>query len=116
MKYTLLQACKKILHTHDPVDLGWPDGTTPYQVYMQEFGNFHGFTPQAVTSYCQGLPSLFSFPFANYEILDTLAGYGIVRKRDSAIIKLIDDYWGTLGDAAYLILKESMKNETVPRS
>lgn len=110
---TLLQACKDILHTVDPVDLGWPEGTTPYQVFMDEYGNFHGYTPQVVTSYCQGLPSLFKFPFYNNEILDTLAEYGIVRKRDSAIIKLIDDYWGTLGDAAYLILKESKPNETV---
>ena len=109
---TLLQACKKIITTNDLVELGWPEGTTPYQAYMEEYGNFHGFTPQAVTSYCQGLPSLFNFPFMNHEILETLADYGIVRKRDSAIIKLIDDYWSTLGDAAYLVLKES-KNETV---
>lgn len=109
---TLLQACKKILKTHDPVDFGWPEGTTPYQVYMEEYGNFHGFTPRTVTSYCQGLPSLFTFPFANYEILQTLAEYGISRKWDSAITKLIEDYWPTIGDAAYLILKES-KNETV---
>lgn len=111
--YTLLQACKKILITQDPVDLGWPEGTTPYQAYMQEYGNFHGFTQQVVTSYCQGLPSLFSFPFANYEILDTLAEYGISRKRDSAIHRLLEDYWFNIGYAAYRILKESKKNETV---
>ena len=113
MKHTLLQACKQILHTNDPVALGWPEGTTPYQVYMEEVGNYSGFTQQSVTSYCQGLPSLFDFPFENHEILETLAGYGIVRNRDSAVIKLIDDYWFNLGYAAYLILKESKKNETV---
>lgn len=113
MKPTLLQACKKILHTHDPVELGWPEGTTPYQVFMKEYGNFHGFTQQAVTSYCQGLPSLFTFPFYNEEILDTLAGYGITRNRNSAIIKLIEDYWLNIGYAAYRVLKESKKNETV---
>lgn len=107
MKHTLLQACKKILRVNDLTDFGYPEGVTPYQAYMEEYGNFHGFTPQAVTSYCQGLPSLFSFPFANYEILVTLADYGIVRKRDSAIIKLIDDYWVTLGYAAYRVLKET---------
>ncbi len=107
MKHTLLQACKKILHTQDPVELGWPEGTTPYQVYMEEYGNFYGFTQQAVTSYCQGLPSLFTFPFENWEILDTLADYGITRNRNSAIIKLIDDYWFNIGYAAYRVLKES---------
>lgn len=113
MKHTLLQACKKILHTHDPVELGWPEGTTPYQVYMQEVGNYNGFTQQAVTSYCQGLPSLFDFPFANWEILETLTGYGITRNRNSAVIKLIEDYWFNIGYAAYRVLKESKKNETI---
>lgn len=113
MKHTLLQACKKILHTHDPFELGWPEGTTPYQVFMKEYGNHRGFTQEAVTSYCQGLPSLFTFPFANWEILDTLAGYGITRNRNSAIIKLIEDYWFNIGYAAYRVLKESKKNETV---
>lgn len=110
---TLLQACKNIITTNDPVDLGWPEGTTPYQVFMGEYGNFHGFTQQAVTSYCQGLPSLFTFPFENHEILDTLAGYDITRNRNSAIIKLIEDYWFNIGYAAYRVLKESKKNETV---
>ena len=110
---TLLQACKKILKTNDPVELGWPEGTTPYQVFMKEVGNYNGFTQQVVTDYCQGLPSLFSFPFANHEILETLACYGIVRNRNSAVIKLIDDYWFNIGYAAFLILKESKKNETV---
>ena len=113
MKHTLLQACKEIITTNDPVDLGWPEGTTPYQVYMKEFGSYTGFTQQLVTVYCQGLPSLFSFPFENHEILETLAGYGIVRKRNSAISKLIEDYWFNIGYAAYRILKESKKNETV---
>lgn len=113
MKYTLLQACKKILITINPVDLGWSGSTTPYQVFMKEYGNHHGFTQEAVTSYCQGLPSLFSFPFMNHEILDTLAGYGITRNRNSAVIKLIEDYWFNIGYAAYRILKESKKNETV---
>ena len=107
MKLTLLQACKKILITINPVDLGWPEGTTPYQIFMEEYGNFHGFTQQAVTDYCMGLPSQFSFPVYNGEVLDTLAEYGISRKRDSAIIKLLDDYWVNIGYAAYLILKES---------
>ena len=107
MKLTLLQACKKIIITHDPVDIGWPEGTTPYQIFMEEYGNFHGFTQQAVTDYCMGLPSQFSFPVYNGEVLDTLAEYGISRKRDSAIIKLLDDYWVNIGYAAYLILKES---------
>ena len=110
---TLLQACKKILKTNDPVDLGWPEGTTPYQVFMEEYGNFNGFTQQAVTDYCMGLPSQFSFPIYNGEILDTLADYGITRNRNSAIIKLIEDYWFNIGYAAYRILKESKKNETV---
>ena len=112
MKHTLLQACKKIIHTNNPVELGWPEGTTPYQVYMEEYGNFHGFTQQDVTDYCQGLPSLFSFPFTNWEILETLAGYGITRNR-TARTKLIDDYWLNIGYAAYRVLKESKKNETV---
>ena len=110
---TLLQTCKKIITTLDPVDLGWPEGTTPYQVYMSEFGNYSGFTQKAVTSYCQGLASLFTFPFMNHEILETLAGYGITRNRNSAVIKLIEDYWFNIGYAAYRILKESKKNETV---
>ena len=112
MKHTLLQACKKIIHTNDPDELGWPEGTTPYQVYMEEYGNFHGFTQQDVTVYCQGLPSLFDFPFENHEILETLAGYGIVRNR-TALTKLIDDYWLNIGYAAYRVLKESKQNETV---
>lgn len=106
MKYTLLQACKKILHTIDPVELGWPEGTTPYQVFMKEYGH-RGFTQQSVTDYCMGLPSMFSFPFANHEILETLADYGITRNRNSAIIKLIEDYWFNIGYAAYRVLKES---------
>lgn len=110
---TVLQACKQILHTNDPVDLGWPEGTTPYQVFMSEFGNYSGFTQQSVTNYCQGLPSLFTFPFENHEILETLAKYGIVRNRNSAIIKLIEDYWSNIGYVAYRILKESTKYETV---
>ena len=109
---TLLQACKKILKTNDPVDYGWPEGTTPYQVYMKEYGNYHGFTQEAVVSYCQGLPSLFSFPFANLEILETLAGYGITSKRNSAIYRLIEDYWADIGYAAYRIMKET-KDETI---
>lgn len=107
MKHTLIQACKKILHTNDPVDLGWPEGTTPYQVYMKEFGNFNGFTPQAVSDYCQGLPSLFTFPFANWEILGTLADYGVVRYKNSPTSKLIEDYWSLIGYTAYQVLKES---------
>lgn len=106
MKHTLLQACKKILHTIDPVELGWPEGTTPYQVFMKEYGH-RGFTQQSVTDYCMGLPSMFSFPFANHEILETLADYGITRNRNSAIIKLIEDYWISIGYAAYRVLKES---------
>lgn len=113
MKHTLLQACKKILITHDPVDIDWPVGTSPYQIYMKEYGDFFGFTQKAVTEYCKGLPSQFDFPFYNGEILDTLAEYGISRKRDSAIHRLIEDYWVTIGYAAYRVLKESMKNETV---
>ena len=110
---TVLQACKKILHTSDPVDLGWSGCTTPYQVFMVEYGNHHGFTQEAVTDYCHGLPSLFTFPFNNHEILGTLADYGITRNRNSAVIKLIEDYWFNIGYAAYRILKESKKNETV---
>lgn len=109
---TLLQACKEILHTIDPVELGWPEGTTPYEVYMKENGH-RGFTQQTVTDYCMGLPSMFSFPFANWEILDTLAGYGITRNRNSAVTRLIEDYWFNIGYAAYRVLKESKKNETV---
>lgn len=109
---TLLQACKEILKTHDPVELGWPEGTTPYQVYMDEYGNFNGFTQQAVTDYCKGLPSLFSFPFTNWEILETLADYGITRKRNSAIHRLLEDYWADIGYAAYRIMKES-KDEAI---
>ena len=104
---TLLQACKKILQVNDPADFGWPEGTTPYHIYMQEYGNFHGFTQKAVTDYCMGLPSQFSFPVYNAEILDTLAESGITRKRSTAITKLIEDYWQHIGYAAYLILKES---------
>lgn len=110
---TLLQACKKIITTNDPVDLGWPEGTTPYQVFMQEFGQYSGFTQQAVTIYVIGLPSLFSFPFMNGEILETLAGYDITRKRNSAISKLVEDYWCNIGYAAFCILMEAKKNETV---
>ena len=106
MKHTLLQACKKIITVIDPVDLGWPEGTTPYQVYMEEYGNHHGFTQEAVTDYCHGLPSLFTFPFNNHEILETLAGYGITRNRNSDVIKLIEDYWFNIGYAAYCVLKE----------
>lgn len=110
---TLLQVCKKIIHTNDPVELGWPEGTTPYQVFMSEFGNYSGFNQQTVTEYCQGLPSLFDFPFANHEILLTLAEYGIVRYSNTAINKLIEDYWLNIGYAAFRVLKESKKNETV---
>lgn len=110
---TLLQACKKIIYTLDPVDFGWPEGITPYQVYMKEYGDFFGFTQQAVTDYCKGLPSLFDYPFENHEILETLKSYGITRRSNSAIIKLIEDYWFNIGYAAFRILKESKKNETV---
>lgn len=110
---TLLQACKEIITTNDPVDLGWPEGTTPYQVYMAEYGDFNGFHPHPLSDYCQGLPSLFNFPFSNHEILDTLADYGITRNRTSAIIRLIEGYWLNIGYAAYSVLKESKKNETV---
>lgn len=110
---TLLQACKKIISVNDPIDLGWPEGATPYQAYMEEYGKFFGFTQEAVTNYCQGLPSLFGFPFMNHEILETLADYGITRNRNSAIIKLIEDYWFNIGYAAYRVLKESKENETV---
>ncbi len=110
---TLLQACKKIITTNDPVDLGWPEGTTPYQVYMKEYGDFFGFHPHPISDYCQGLPSLFNFPFSNHEILVILAGYGIVRHSETAINKLIEGYWLNIGYAAFRILKESKKNETV---
>jgi hypothetical protein len=110
---TLLQTCKKIITTNDPVELGWPEGTTPYQVFMSEFGNYSGFNQQTVTEYCQGLPSLFDFPFENHEILGTLAGYGIVCRRSKDLPLLLEDYWIDIGYAAYRVLKEAKKNETV---
>lgn len=78
-------------------------------VYMAEYGNWNGFTPNACKDYLQGLPSVCTVPFWNDEILELLAKESITRKTDDAQAKLIDDYWYACGNALYMLINNEGK-------
>lgn len=99
---TLLQACKQIVK--NSIDLECAEGQSLEEVYLSEYG-YNGVSQKACTNYLQGLPSVCTVPFSNFDILQLLATKGIVRKTDNAKIKLVEDYWATCGHAFYQLIK-----------
>ena len=99
---TLKQACESLLKVNDPSDYGYDD-TCLYKIYMSEYGEHFGFTQQAVTEWIKGLPSVFSFPIYNSEIIKLITdtGYPMHKHREATLYKIVDLYWWHIGYAAY---------------
>lgn len=55
----------------------------------------------------QGLPSVLTVPFYNYDILKNARGYGIEIKTEADEDKFLDEYWGKLANA-FFTLKENL--------
>lgn len=110
---TLKQACESLLQVECPLDYGY-DTTNLYKIYMSEYGNYHGFTQQAVTEYTKGLPSCFTFPIYNGDILEQIAakGYVLNRGRSFTDCEVVDLYWQHIGYAVFKHLKQ-LKNKGV---
>ena len=81
---------------------------------MAEYGQYHGFNQQAVAEYTRGLPSCFSFPIYDGDILEsiTATGYPMDKHREATKDKIIDLYWQHIGYAIYKYLKQ-LKNKGV---
>src|SRR5690554_3343613 len=80
---------------------GYENSATLKSIYMSEYGNFRG-NPciKDCMSYLQGLPSVCTIPFYNYEIYKLL-GADPDKDIDG---KLIDQYWYNAGKAFKSIL------------
>lgn len=105
---TLNQACKAIIENGIDNDylVECGEGSTLYSVFMEEKGNWAGFTVTSVKYWLQGLPSAVAFPFYNNEILSVLESNGITRKTEKGNDALIDSYWSCLAIQTYLIMQK----------
>jgi len=107
---TLAQAVKAIVENSINRDYiaecGNPitGAATLASIYEAEYG-YNGKSPAACRDYLQGLPSVCTIPFQNYDILEILATYGISRKSDDAQYNLIASYWETAGQVFYKLIK-----------
>ena len=87
------------------IDLSERDGQTLAQVYDAEYG-YHGLpTPERCRDYLQGLPSVCTVPFMNYEILSILEAEGITKKTEKGQSGLIDLYWLEAGNQLWHLIK-----------
>lgn len=71
-------------------------------VYDSEYG-YNGSSPKACMDYLQGLPSVCTVPFSNFEILALLEECELVKlfpKED-----VIEKYWQECGNAFYQLIK-----------
>lgn len=89
-----------IVECGDPIT----GAATLASIYEAEYG-YNGKSPAACRDYLQGLPSVCTIPFQNYEILEVLATYGISRKSDDDQYNLINAYWETAGQVFYKFIK-----------
>ncbi len=86
------------------VDLSEREGETLRQVYDSEHG-YNGLSPKACKDYLQGLPSVCTIPFYNFEILKILEQNGITRATEKGRYGLIDKYWTEAGNQFYKLIK-----------
>lgn len=100
---TINQICKAIVTDAIDHDYLLECGSLS-NVYRSEYG-YNGVSPKACLDYLQGLPSVCTVPFNNFEVLELLAKAGITRKSEAAKEKLIDDYWLACGNAFYNLVK-----------
>lgn len=107
---TLKQACESLLQVECPLEYGYDDNNL-FNIYMAEYGNYRGFTQPAVTEYTKGLPSCFTFPIYNGDILEAIAatGYPMEKHREATKDKIIDLYWQHIGYAVFKHLKQVKK-------
>ncbi|MNR06663.1 hypothetical protein D3C85_1227440 [compost metagenome] len=83
-------------------------GGTLEAVYNSEYG-YNGLTSKACKDYLQGLPSVCTIPFSNFEILELLKAQGIERKTEKAKDTLIQKYWEQAGQEFYRMVKYGIK-------
>jgi hypothetical protein len=104
-KMTFKQAVASLVSMNDLAELGYDSGDTLYTIYMKEYGDFSGLTQTAVTEWVKGLPSVLSFPFDNFDILQELSNLG----HRSVYNNKIEDYWLNVGYEAFKQIKQSNK-------
>lgn len=69
-------------------------------VYDSEYGNWNGTSPKACMGYLQGLPTVCTVPFYNWEILEKLEAAGIkIPTNDDKACDLVEKYWKECGQA-----------------
>lgn len=74
------------------------------EVYDAEYG-YNGLKPQTCTDYLQGLPSVCTIPFNNFEILQLLEAAGFTKPTEKGRSGLIDKYWKEAGNQFYKLIK-----------
>lgn len=102
---TIANICKAIVNESIDHDYLLECGSLA-TVYKSEYGMWNGTSPKDCTSYLQGLPSVCSVPFYNFDILELLKKHDIdVPQDDDGGYDLIEAYWNECGKAFYNLVK-----------
>lgn len=104
MAKSFAQVVKEIVVNSVDLDMEGYEGETLKSVYQAEYG-YNGVTPQVCKDYLQGLPSVCTIPFNNFEILELLEAEGFTKKTEKGRYGLIDKYWKEAGNQFYHLIK-----------
>jgi hypothetical protein len=101
---TLSQVCKAIVT--EAIDHDYLlECRSLSNVYQSEYG-YNGVSPRACRDYLQGLPSVCTVPFDNYEILSILGDkIGVDFNDDDKCHEAIEAYWQECGKQFYLMVR-----------
>lgn len=103
---TINQVCKQIVTDAIDHEYLMECGAVLSDVYMSEYGNWNGKTPGKCMDYLQGLPTVCTVPFDNYEILSILGDeIGVDFNDDDKCQEAIESYWLECGNAFYNMIK-----------
>ena len=100
---TILEVAKQVVESS--IDLSEYEEQTIGDVFRSEYGQYRGFNQGMCCDWLRGLPTACSVPFCDSDILALLARHGIIRKSESAQIKLVDKYWQACGHALFQLIK-----------
>lgn len=104
---TITEVCKAIVTDAIDHDYLLECGSLS-NVYRSEYG-YNGVSPKACMNYLQGLPSVCTVPFYDWQILELLEEVGITVAIEDDCIEgqdvLIEKYWQECGKAFYNLVK-----------
>ena len=101
---------EKIIAKNVSISFEGYDNKNLKAVYMSEVGNYKGFTIEGVKHWVQGLPSVLSYPFYNYDIITMFFEGGLAAAKHSKNHDvLIEQYWDLLAELVFRAMQNGLE-------